>query len=269
MSKTATIRTRIEPSLKSEVEDILAQLGLTASETVQLLYRQIKLQRGLPFDVRMPNALTARTLRAEQGGQEREALWQQEGTLCQPASLIYTLTEKGSHVCFERTGRNSDLFRLVRSRHHRPIKPRVGIGHSEINELRRAVSVQQQRRRRPIHQIRRALDEISEIGCRRQLHQRRAVRARNAERDGLRHAHKTRRHVRDRDAGRVCERIEPETQSVKAARHRAGQREAIRLQTRRRHALIHHAHLIRIPIHRQQTLRRVRVREAPRQTGRN
>jgi len=68
MSKTATIRTRIEPSLKIEVEDILAQLGLTASETVQLLYRQIKLQRGLPFDVRIPNALTARTLRASKAG---------------------------------------------------------------------------------------------------------------------------------------------------------------------------------------------------------
>jgi DNA-damage-inducible protein J len=68
MSKTATIRTRIESSRKREVEDILAQLGLTASETVQLLYRQIKLRRGLPFDVRILNALTARTLRASKAG---------------------------------------------------------------------------------------------------------------------------------------------------------------------------------------------------------
>jgi DNA-damage-inducible protein J len=68
MSKTATIRTRIEPGLKSEVEDILAQLGLTASETVHLLYRQIKLQRGLPFDVRIPNALTMRTLNESKAG---------------------------------------------------------------------------------------------------------------------------------------------------------------------------------------------------------
>jgi DNA-damage-inducible protein J len=68
MSKTATIRTRIEPSLKSEVEDILEKLGLTASETVHLLYRQIKLQRGLPFDVRIPNALTTRTLNASKVG---------------------------------------------------------------------------------------------------------------------------------------------------------------------------------------------------------
>lgn len=68
MSKTATIRTRIEPRLKSEVEDILAELGLTASETVHLLYRQIKLQRGLPFDVRIPNTLTTRTLAASKKG---------------------------------------------------------------------------------------------------------------------------------------------------------------------------------------------------------
>ena len=68
MRKTATIRTRIEPGLKSEVEEILSHLGLTASETVHLLYRQIKLQRGLPFDVRIPNALTARTLHASKAG---------------------------------------------------------------------------------------------------------------------------------------------------------------------------------------------------------
>jgi DNA-damage-inducible protein J len=59
---------RIEPSLKREVEDILSQLGLTASETVRLLYRQINLQRGLPFEVRIPKALTARTLKASKAG---------------------------------------------------------------------------------------------------------------------------------------------------------------------------------------------------------
>jgi DNA-damage-inducible protein J len=68
MSKTANIRARIEPGLKSEVENILSDLGLTVSETVHLLYRQIKLQRGLPFDVRIPNELTVRTLNAGKKG---------------------------------------------------------------------------------------------------------------------------------------------------------------------------------------------------------
>lgn len=68
MSKTATVRAQVEPRLKTEVEDILAELGLSASETIHLLYRQIKLRRGLPFAVEMPNALTARTLRNSRRG---------------------------------------------------------------------------------------------------------------------------------------------------------------------------------------------------------
>jgi DNA-damage-inducible protein J len=68
MRKTASIRARVEPALKTEVESILSDLGLTVSETVHLLYRQIKLQRGLPFDVRLPNDLTARTLNASKKG---------------------------------------------------------------------------------------------------------------------------------------------------------------------------------------------------------
>ena len=66
---TASVnRPLFEPGLKSEVEEILSQLGLTASETVHLLYRQIKLQRGLPFEVRIPNELTARTLNSSKSG---------------------------------------------------------------------------------------------------------------------------------------------------------------------------------------------------------
>ena len=70
MSKTATIRARVEPGLKSEVEVILDHLGLTASETIHLLYRQIKLRKGLPFDVTIPNKLTVKTLRDSKLGKD-------------------------------------------------------------------------------------------------------------------------------------------------------------------------------------------------------
>ena len=68
MNKTATVRARIEPALKNEVEDILEQIGLTASETITLLYHQIKLNRALPFQVGIPNRLTAATLRRSRSG---------------------------------------------------------------------------------------------------------------------------------------------------------------------------------------------------------
>jgi antitoxin component of RelBE/YafQ-DinJ toxin-antitoxin module len=49
-------------------------LGLTASETVHLLYRQIKWQRSLPFEVRIPNTLTARILHASKAGKNVKLL---------------------------------------------------------------------------------------------------------------------------------------------------------------------------------------------------
>ncbi|MBI1870194.1 MAG: type II toxin-antitoxin system RelB/DinJ family antitoxin [Chlamydiae bacterium] len=68
MHKTSLVRARMEPTLKEEVEGILLRLGLTVSETIHLLYRQIKLRRGLPFEVRIPNRLTAKTLTESKGG---------------------------------------------------------------------------------------------------------------------------------------------------------------------------------------------------------
>jgi DNA-damage-inducible protein J len=63
MSKTAMVRARIEPSLKEEAESILKELGLSASEVITLLYKQISLQKGLPFEVKIPNAVTIAAMR--------------------------------------------------------------------------------------------------------------------------------------------------------------------------------------------------------------
>lgn len=70
MSRTTMIRARVEPSLKEEVERILHRLGLTASEVIHLLYRQIKLRRGLPFNVCLPNRLTLKTLADSRRGKK-------------------------------------------------------------------------------------------------------------------------------------------------------------------------------------------------------
>ena len=44
MSKTETIRARIEPELKHKAETVLAALGLSVTEAVTLFYKQISLQ---------------------------------------------------------------------------------------------------------------------------------------------------------------------------------------------------------------------------------
>ena len=64
MSKTSVVRARLEPTLKREAEKILSDLGLTTSETIHLLYRQIQLHKALPFTVHLPNAKTAAVLKS-------------------------------------------------------------------------------------------------------------------------------------------------------------------------------------------------------------
>lgn len=70
MSKSAVIHTRIDPQLKAEVETILETLGLSTSQLITLLYRQIVFKRGLPFEVNVPNELTIRTFETTDAGEE-------------------------------------------------------------------------------------------------------------------------------------------------------------------------------------------------------
>jgi DNA-damage-inducible protein J len=61
-TKSAMIRARISPSLKEEAEAILKELGLTITEAIVLFYNQIRLYKGLPFDVRIPNPSTQKAM---------------------------------------------------------------------------------------------------------------------------------------------------------------------------------------------------------------
>lgn len=54
VSKTANLYVRIEPELKEQAEQILSALGIPASNAINMFYKQIILQRGLPFDLKLP-----------------------------------------------------------------------------------------------------------------------------------------------------------------------------------------------------------------------
>ena len=68
MAKTETIRARVDAKLKARAEGVLEKLGLNASDAILLFYRQIALQKGLPFDVKLPNAATRRAIRDVEEG---------------------------------------------------------------------------------------------------------------------------------------------------------------------------------------------------------
>ena len=56
MAKSANLYARIEPDLKEQAETILAALGIPASNAITMFYKQIILQKGLPFEVKLPSA---------------------------------------------------------------------------------------------------------------------------------------------------------------------------------------------------------------------
>ena len=57
-TKSAEIRSRIEPDLKEGASRVLAECGLNLSDAIRLFLRQVVVQNGLPFEVKVPNAVT-------------------------------------------------------------------------------------------------------------------------------------------------------------------------------------------------------------------
>ena len=49
MPKTANLYVRIEPEVKEKAESILSDLGIPASNAINMFYKQIILHRGYPI----------------------------------------------------------------------------------------------------------------------------------------------------------------------------------------------------------------------------
>lgn len=69
MANTSAVYARIDTELKENAEGILCQLGITPSSAIQMLYSQIVLKKGMPFDLRLPS-----TKPTAVGGMSREKL---------------------------------------------------------------------------------------------------------------------------------------------------------------------------------------------------
>lgn len=69
-NKNTIVRARVNDALKHDVESILSHLGLTMSDAINALLSQIKLRKGLPFDIKLPNKITQETLKKSAKGEE-------------------------------------------------------------------------------------------------------------------------------------------------------------------------------------------------------
>lgn len=55
MANTSAVYARIDTDLKKNAENILSKLGISPSSAIQMLYSQIVLTQGLPFELRLPS----------------------------------------------------------------------------------------------------------------------------------------------------------------------------------------------------------------------
>lgn len=53
--KSATVNVRISEDVKNTAENILNKLGLSRATAIDLFYRQIIINNGLPFEVKIPS----------------------------------------------------------------------------------------------------------------------------------------------------------------------------------------------------------------------
>jgi len=67
-TRTSNIYTRVDPETKAQAEEILNQLGIPMSNAIGMFLKQIVLQKGIPFEMKLPSSspLSVSSLTKEQ-----------------------------------------------------------------------------------------------------------------------------------------------------------------------------------------------------------
>ena len=72
--KTAIINARVKPQLKNEVESILSQLGITTTQAITMYFLQIKMTKGIPFSLKIPNDKTIEAMKEARANENMQSV---------------------------------------------------------------------------------------------------------------------------------------------------------------------------------------------------
>jgi DNA-damage-inducible protein J len=86
MKKPSIIPVRIDLELKRKVEQVYKDLGLTTAQVVTLFYKQMELQHGLSFSVKIPTDATMKAL-------EDTLLWRNLETVNNAEEIQFSLLD--------------------------------------------------------------------------------------------------------------------------------------------------------------------------------
>ena len=68
MAKTEFIRARVDEDLKVNIEKLFDNLGITMTEAITLFLKQCELNQGIPFEIKVPNAVTEKAIEDSRKG---------------------------------------------------------------------------------------------------------------------------------------------------------------------------------------------------------
>jgi len=70
MAANAFVRARIDQTLKNDAAAVLADMGLTVSDVIRIVLTRVAKEKALPFEMRIPNQLTQKTLEKSEHGED-------------------------------------------------------------------------------------------------------------------------------------------------------------------------------------------------------
>lgn len=74
MALEATIRARCDADLKNSAEAIFKELGITTSQAINMFLAKVKREKGIPFELKIPNSITADAMEEAQKGINMESI---------------------------------------------------------------------------------------------------------------------------------------------------------------------------------------------------
>lgn len=98
MANTTAVYARIDTNLKNNAEGILSQLGITPASAIQMLYSQIVLRNGIPFDLHLP---TTRPSCVEEMSSEQLDIALQKGVDSIREGRVYSAEEVDAKLAEE------------------------------------------------------------------------------------------------------------------------------------------------------------------------
>ena len=78
MALDATVRARIDVDLKEDVGKILSEIGISTSQAITIFMKGIKRERGIPFELKIPNEETLQAMKDAEMGINMEEITLEE-----------------------------------------------------------------------------------------------------------------------------------------------------------------------------------------------